>query len=183
MKINLRALAIASTLALSGCGQSLNKSGSEVRDSELSSAGQTHKGGAQKTDATIDFPPQSKGVDFRLDKVSETASDGVCELIFTVRNSTSANLTFGNYSLTGRDSEGSVTGTADILFNRIKPSEITSSDVLIRGTQCSEIKSLNIEVSAVQIDGILISNITDSQLISKFDAGSKISRVIGVSIK
>ena len=90
------------------------------------------------------------------------------------------NITFGNADISLREKDGSIISKDTLLFRRIKKGETEVANALAGEKDCSPIKTIQIQLIAVSVDGDLI---TSGGVLSKVNDGKKSSSLSGVVVK
>jgi hypothetical protein len=120
----------------------------------------------------------AQGIDFQLAKMKSGSYK--CEVFFNVTNNSGLNITFGNANISLREKDGSVIGKDTLLFNRVKKGETEIASALVGDKDCSPIKTIQLQLIAVEVDGDLK---TSGPVLSKVNDGKKSSNVAGVIVK
>jgi hypothetical protein len=120
----------------------------------------------------------AQGIDFQLAKMKSGGYK--CEVFFNVTNNSGLNITFGNADISLREKDGSIISKDTLLFNRVKKGETEIATALVGDKNCSPIKTIQIQLIAVSVDGDLK---TSGPALSKANDGKKSSSVPGVVVK
>ena len=120
----------------------------------------------------------AQGIDFQLAKVD--SSSYKCELFFNVTNNSGLNITFGNADISLREKDGSIIAKDRLLFQRIKKGQTEVATTLAGEKDCSIIKTIRLQLTAVRVDGELT---TSDKVLSKLNDGKKSSRLTGVVVE
>jgi hypothetical protein len=120
----------------------------------------------------------AQGIDFQLGKMKSGSYK--CEVFFNVTNNSGMNITFGNADISLREKDGSIISKDTLLFRRVKKGETEIATALVGDKDCSPIKTIQLQLIGVEIDGDLK---TSGPVLSKVNDGKKSSRVPGVVVK
>ena len=158
----------------------LRHAGKEIPLDPLSNLSETVSGLSSTSISEPNTGPAERGqaLDYQLSKMQVIYSS--CELFFDITNSSKLNITFGNTDVTLREGDGSIIDKGTLLFDRVKPGQTIAGKMLTREGDCSPIKSVQLNLRAVEING----NLTDSEsVLSTLDSGRKSSKAGGVTVR
>jgi hypothetical protein len=120
----------------------------------------------------------AQGIDFELNRA--VSGSYKCDLIFEVKNQTNLNITFGNADITLREQDGTIISRDTLLFSRIKSGNSVGANALAGDESCASIKSIQIVIIAVEVDGKLT---TSGSVLNTVNSGRKSSRVSGIMVR
>ena len=122
----------------------------------------------------------AQGINFQLSKMK--SSSFKCQVFFEVTNNSGLNITFGNADLTLKEKDGSIIDKDTLLFNRVKKGETVVADALVGEGNCSIIRSIEVQLRAVSVDGDMNYKMQNTWL-PVVNSGKKSSLISNVVVK